>query len=72
MDKTRKTSSITKSYVVCVTREGREKLVVLHKDGVSYEINFAKMEELLEHVPDKDKESEPVRVIRQNKIKCND
>ena len=54
--------------VVYAFRDGREKVVLVDSDRVAFVINFSMMDERPE-IQDKDKDIEPVRVIRQDKIK---
>ena len=52
--------------VVYAFRDGREKVIVVDSDGVASVINFSMMDERPEIL---DKDSDPIRVIRQVKIK---
>ena len=54
--------------VVYAFRDGREKVILVDSDRVAFVINFSMMDERPE-IQDKDKDIEPVRVIRQDKIK---
>ena len=54
--------------VVSTFRDGREKVILVDSDRVAFVINFSMMDERPE-IQDKDKDIEPVRVIRQDKIK---